>query len=53
MTSGATKAHRTLARARKAGAIAMGFIVGLLLVIALFEFARNLGDLSAFQYQGY
>ena len=42
-----------LKRARQAGAVAMGLIVGLLLVVALFQFMLDIGDLSAFQYQGY
>lgn len=38
---------------RRAGAIVMGFALGFLLVIAMIEFLRSLGALTAFQYQGY
>lgn len=44
---------KAVIRARRAGAIAMGLIVGILLLVALIEFSRNVGSVSAFQYQGY
>lgn len=53
MTPPPVREHSALARARRAGAILMGLVVGALLVIALFELMRSFGDLGAFQYQGY
>ena len=43
----------TLVRARLAGQIAKGLFVGFLIFIAVIEFYGQIGNLGAFQYQGY
>jgi uncharacterized membrane protein len=50
---GSNDDDKALRWARKVGEIAMGLTVGFLLLIASIEFARNIGNLAAFQYQGY
>ena len=44
---------RVLMASRRAGQMAKGFAVGMLIVIALIEFYGQIGNLAAFQYQGY
>ena len=42
-----------ISKARLAGRIAQGLVLGLLLLPALFELASLAGDISPFKYQGF
>ncbi|WP_458879623.1 hypothetical protein [Arenibacterium sp. CAU 1754] len=42
-----------LLRARRAGQILKGLIVGFLFGVAIIELLGQIGNLSAFQYQGF
>ena len=48
-----TATDRPVSRARRAGRIAQGVVLGILLLPALFELASLAGDISAFKYQGF
>lgn len=47
------KTDTVLVRARLAGQIAKGLFVGFLIFVAIIEFYGQIGNLGAFQYQGY
>lgn len=54
MTDQTPKTQDTgLRAARRAGQIAVGLLVGALLVPSFLELALLIGDISAFKYQGF
>ena len=53
MSAPAAETPQPISRARRAGQIVQGLIVGPLLLLALFGLLAQAGDITPFRYQGF